>query len=350
MKKIGWGVIGAGGIADRRMIPEGILPAANAELIAIMDTDAAALQRVAAKYPSAQACRTEAELLALPAVEAVYVATPTIQHRPQCLAALAACKHVLCEKPLALSAQEGRQLVRAARDAGRLLGVDYMMRYNVYHRRIAELIRDGAIGRPVLGRAQLTCWYPKIEGAWRQIQSLGGGGALMDLTTHCVDLLEMCLGKVSQVFCLTDRLVQDYEVEDTSLLTLRFQNGALGVIDCHFNIPDQASEYVLEFHGSQGCIKAAFTIGQGAGGDVRCCLTGEAGAYDAAQNRRDAGYQPLKLEERNTYRAIIEDFGQAVAEGRPFALSAEEGLWNLQLMEAAYRSAREERMIKVSGE
>lgn len=350
MKKIGWGVIGAGGIADRRMIPEGILPAANAELLAIMDADAAVLERLAVKYPGARVCRTEAELLALPAVEAVYVATPTHLHRPQCLQALGAGKHVLCEKPLALGVLEGRQLVRAARDAGRLLGVDYMMRYNVYHRKIAELIHAGAIGKPVLGRAQLTCWYPRIEGAWRQIEAQGGGGALMDLATHCVDLLEMCLGKTSQVFCMTGRLVQDYEVEDTSLLTLRFQSGALGVIDCHFNIPDQASEYVLEFHGSLGCIKAAFTIGQGAGGDVRCCLIGEAGAYDAAQQRRDAGYQPLKLDERNTYQSIIEDFSQAVAEGRPFALSAEEGLWNLQIMEAAYRSARAERMIKVSGE
>jgi predicted dehydrogenase len=149
---------------------------------------------------------------------------------------------------------------------------------------------------------------------------------------------------------MTDCLVQDYEVEDTSLLTLRFRNGALGVVDCHFNIPDQASEYVLEIHGSQGCIKAAFTIGQGAGGDVRCCLIGDAGGYDAAQNRRDAGYQTLRLEERNTYQSIIEDFSQAIGEGRDFGISGEEGLWNLQIMEAAYRSSREGRMLKVSGE
>lgn len=350
MKKIGWGVIGAGGIADRRMIPEGILPAGNAELIAIMDTDAAALKRLGEKYPGAQVCQTEVELLGHPGVEAVYVATPTFLHRDQCLQAIDAGKHVLCEKPLALNAQEGRLMVRAARERGVRLGVDFMMRYNVYHQKIAEMIRAGAVGKPVLGRAQLTCWYPKIEGAWRQQQAQGGGGALMDLATHCVDLLEMCLGKTSHVFCMADRLVQDYEVEDASLMALRFKSGALGVVDCHFNIPDQASEYVLEIHGSQGCIKAAYTIGQGGGGEVRCCLTGEAGGYDAAQNRRDAGYQPLKLDERNTYRAIIEDFGRAIGEGRNFGISGEDGLWNLQIMEAAYRSAREERMLKVSGE
>ena len=88
-------------------------------------------------------------------------------------------------------------------------------------------------------------------------------GALMDLATHCIDLLELCLGRTSHVFCMTGRLVQNYEVEDTSLMALRFQSGALGVVDCHFNIPDEASEYVLEIYGSQGCIKAAYTIGQG---------------------------------------------------------------------------------------
>ena len=252
MKKIGWGVIGAGGIADRRMIPEGMIPADNAELIAIMDTDAAALARVGEKYPGARACRTEAELLANPAVEAVYIATPTLMHRPQCLQAIGAGKHVLCEKPLALSVPEARELARAARNAGVTLGVDFMMRYNVYHQKIAAMVRNGAIGKPVMGRAQLTCWYPRIAGAWRQNAAQGGGGALMDLATHCIDLLEMCLGKTSHVFCMTDRLVQDYEVEDTSLMALRFKSGALGVVDCHFNIPTRRANTCWKFMGPRG--------------------------------------------------------------------------------------------------
>ncbi|NQU45049.1 Gfo/Idh/MocA family oxidoreductase [bacterium] len=347
MAKNSWGVIGAGGIADRRMIPEGILDADNARLAALVDVDAGRLEELGRKYAGVKTYKTAEELLTDPNVQSVYIATPNHLHREQCLKAIAAGKHVLCEKPLAMNTAEGREIVDAARKANVRLGCDYMMRYNVYHQHIRDLVREGRVGTPVMGRAQLTCWYPRMEGAWRQEKAKSGGGAIVDLATHCLDLLESILGRITHVFCFAETRVQDYEVDDTSLLSVKFESGALGVVDCHFNVPDEASENVLEIYGSLGCIKTKLSIGQGPAGEMIECLLHEAGGYEAEQQREVAGYREIVLEGPNTYRSIVEAFGRAVEEGRDPEISGEEGLWSLAVTEAAYESARTGRLVEV---
>ena len=98
--KIKWGVLGAGGIACRRTIPEGIVPAANAELVAVMDVVPEVTQKVAADF-NATACATADELLAVEGLQAVYIASPANMHVEQFIQCAEAGKHILCEKPLA---------------------------------------------------------------------------------------------------------------------------------------------------------------------------------------------------------------------------------------------------------
>ncbi|MFC1806089.1 Gfo/Idh/MocA family protein, partial [Planctomycetota bacterium] len=165
---IGWGVIGAGGIARRRTIPEGIVPARGAKLVAVMDVDKKAAKAVAAEFGGV-ASYTEIEpLLARGDVDAVYIATPAYVHAEQALAAIKAGKHALIEKPVAMTAAEARKIAAAAKRKGVTVGTGFMMRHHGAHRKIKRLIDDGVIGTPVLGRAQLSCWYPPIQGAWRQ--------------------------------------------------------------------------------------------------------------------------------------------------------------------------------------
>ncbi|MDH7503739.1 MAG: Gfo/Idh/MocA family oxidoreductase [Verrucomicrobiota bacterium] len=95
--------------------------------------------------------------------------------------------------------------------------------------------------RPVFARAQLSCWYPQIPGAWRQDPAQGGGGAVMDMGGHCIDLLEMFFGPVSAVSCFTNRTVHNYPSEDSAVALLKFANGALGVVDTFFCMPDECS-------------------------------------------------------------------------------------------------------------
>jgi len=343
--RVAWGVIGSGGIALRRTIPEGIVPAANARLVAVYDVNQE-INRQAAERFGARAAANLDELLAAD-VEAVYVATPVHAHREQVLACARAGKHVLCEKPLGLNVAEAEEMVAACRQAGVLLGTALMMRFHSRHRAALELIRRGRLGQPVYARAQLSCWYPPIEGAWRQDPALGGGGALMDMGGHCLDLLEMFFGPMRRLVCLTARAVHGYAVEDGATVLVEFANGAVGTVDTFFSIPDEASENVLELYGSLGAILARGTIGQGSGGFMVARLRGEQAGYDAQQARAAAGGIEIAPEPVNLYRAEIEEFSRAVREGRPPAVSGEDGLRNQRLLAACYESARTGKMVEV---
>jgi len=345
---IGWGVVGAGGIADRRTIPEGIIPARNATLEAVMEPVPERLAELRDKYPNAAPCETLDELLARDGVEAVYIASPPKFHAEQTVAVAGAGKHVLVEKPMALTTAECEQMIAACERDGVKLGVGFMMRYHACHRRIKQMLADGLLGTPVMGRAELTCWYPPIEGAFRQVPADGGGGAFMDMGNHCIDLLEMLFGRTTEIALLTGRLVQEYEAEDTSVAVLRFANGAMGIIDAHFNIPDAASRNMLEVYGSMGSVTTQGTIGQMSTGSIHALLQERAAGYDAQQEREPAvNEQLIEPEPVNMYRAQIEDMGNAVAEDRPPGVSGEDGLWNHRVVLAAYESAKTGQVVRL---
>jgi len=342
---IGWGVIGAGGIASRRTIPEGIIPARGAKLAAVMDVDAARAKAASERFGGVPWHGEIEPLLARDDVHAVYIATPTIAHAPQALAASGAGKHALVEKPLAMTVAEARRIAAAAKRKGVLVGTGFMMRHHGAHVKIRQLIERGTIGKPVLGRAQLSCWYPPIEGAWRQDPKLGGGGSFIDMGNHCFDLLEMFLGRAVEVHAFTASLVHPYASEDTALVTFRFESGAVGVVDNLFNVPDEASKNVLEIYGSAGSIRCEGTIGQTPGGTVRLVAV-KAGGYDAQQQRGAARERLVPFRKVNTYRAEIEDFTRAIRTGGRPAVPIEDGIWNMRVVEAAYRSARTGRVAK----
>lgn len=347
-RRIGWGVIGAGGIARRRTIPEGILAAGNCRLASVFDPargDEVGRQFGVPAHESAEA------LLRDPAVDAVYVATPVHLHAEQCVAAAAAGKHVLCEKPLARDVAEAEQMVRAAEQHGVRLGVGLMMRFHALHQAAARMLRDGKLGKPVFARAQLSCWYPPIAGAWRQRQSASGGGALMDLGAHCLDLLELLLGPAERVCCTAGRAVHAYEVEDSALAMLEFASGARAVVDCFFNIPDDSSRNRLEIYGTEAALLAEGTIGQSPGGTMTLLPRGGSGAYDAQQSRRPDGSGgggiPVVAEPINMYRAQVEAFADAVLSGRPPPVDGVAGLRNQRLLAACYESSAGGRWVSL---
>ena len=347
-RQVGWGVIGACGIAKRRTIPEGILPAVNARLEAVMDVDHEGARQLAENY-GARWFDTLEGLLEDSEVKAVYVGTPNHLHKEHVIAAAAAGKHILCEKPLALSTADVRELIDTCKKSGVLLGVGFMMRFNVYHKKIRELIQTGALGKPVHARGQMISWHPPGEDHWRHVPEQGGGGCLMDVGPHVVDVLEMFFGRTKQVFCQCFNRVHDSPVEDTALMQLVFESGVPAMVDMSFAVPSQASEYVLEVYGSKGAIQAKYTLAQLPGGEVRTCLLEELGGFEAQEKARyQAGYQPLELETENTYQAEIEAFSQAILEGRPAPAPGEEALWNHVVIEAAYESARTGRPVEMA--
>ncbi len=345
--KVKWGVIGACGIAVRRTIHEGIIPAENAELVALMDIDKERLKEVANKYSNVRCYTKEDDLLKDEEVEVVYIATPTYLHHKQVLLAARAKKHILLEKPIAMNLEEAEEIISICKENKVKLTLDYMMRYHSYHQKIKEMLDEGKLGKLVMARAQLSCWYPPIKGAWRQELSLGGGGSLIDMGTHCIDLLEMLVGKVVEVSCYTGNLVQDYSVEDTAVVLLKFETGALGIVDNHLNIPDASSENRLEIYGSKGSILAKGTIGQDSSGHMVQRIEKEKKGYEAEQKREEIKEEEISLRSVNMYQPEIEDFSRCVLEDSEPSLKGEDGLRNLRVILAAYESANEGRSVKV---
>ena len=337
-KKIKWGVIGSGGIAKRRTIPEGIMKAGNAVLISVYDIDHEVNKKVAAQFGAVALPGIE-ELLDS-GIDAVYVASPANMHLEQVIYCARAKKHVLCEKPLGMTVAEAEKMIRVCEEEGITLGVGLMMRFVEQHKAALEIIQSGKLGKPVYGRAQLSCWYPPIDGAWRQDPTTGGGGSLMDMGSHCIDLLEMFFGKAKRVTCFINNIVHPYKSEDSAVVSIFFENGALGTVDTCFCIPDNSSKNILELYGSGGSIIARGTIGQGPAGDMTAYLDSDTSGYNAEQERNSGDGIPINPVPKNTYLAEIEEFGNSILENRLPSNSFLPGLRSQQVLEACYRSAK----------
>ena len=339
MKKVRWGILGAGGIADRRTLP-GMALAKNAEIYAVMEVDPAFSEKLRAKYNAVKAYTDTDSLLADPNIDAVYIASPVKYHAEQVRKAAMAGKHILVEKPVAMTSEESNELCKFAAKAGVLMATGLMMRYHTYHQQMKKLIEEGRLGQIVSCRAQLTCWYPDIPGNWRQLKANAGGGAMTDMGIHCLDLLEYITGgKVTKVAGLYDTKTFHYDVEDSCSALFRLSNGAFGYVDANFNIPDEAAKCRLEIYGTKGSFLAEGTIGQVEGGDVLVTLSDDALGYNAQQERDKQGAAKMSGELGNMYTKEIESFGESILNGAAVQVPATDAARIQSVIESIYKSS-----------
>lgn len=342
MRKIKWGVIGAGGIADRRTMP-GMMLAKNAEIYAVMEVDMAVAESLKSKYSAQKAYNNEADLLADPEVEAVYIASPVVYHKRQAMMAADLGKHILLEKPIALTVEEGQEVIDYCKTKGVLLATGFMMRYHAYHQAMKKIIGEGKLGQIVSCRAQLTCWYPDIPGNWRQAKATSGGGALMDMGVHCLDLIQYITGlKTKRAAGMASTLTFNYEVEDSGAMLIELENGAIGQIESHFNIPDAAARGRLEIYGTKGSMLAEGTISQAEGGKLDVMISDDSLLYDAQQDRNDVEPMKVDVEFGNMYTKEIESFSDSIINGTPVEVPAEDAVFVQDVIQSAYRTSETE--------
>jgi predicted dehydrogenase len=343
-KPLSLGIIGAGGIARRKTLPA-LARSKKCRVVAVADPVRPG--RIAAEFGVQTSYRTAEALLNDPGVEAVYIASPVRCHAEQIAQAAQAGKHVLCEKPLALNLREARAALAACRKHRVILQEGYMMKFHGAHRKVKQLIDEGRLGQLVYLRAQLSCWYPKMAGAWRQDPKTGGGGSLIDMATHLYDLLEFFGGPIQRIVARTGNLVQDYRSEDAATTLVEFASGAHGTIDAFFCIPDEASRTRLEIYGSRGALLSEGTIGQSQGGKLEGVFGLGDAAYDAAQDKdTNRRFARVPFPRINPYLAECDYFADCVRSGRsPGVNDAVNALRILDLAEKAYRSARGGRVV-----
>lgn len=340
-----WGVIGCGTVATNRTIPEGIAAADNVRLAAVADVVPGRAAAVAERY-GARAYTSADELLRDPAVQAVYVAVPPFAHAPVAIAAARHRKPTLLEKPMAINAPEARTILEAFRSSGTPLGLGFMMRYHGCHARLREMVESGAIGNVVAVRARYSVWYPpdsdRPDEAWLFDPARAGGGPLMDAGVHALDLLVHLLGRVNRLACFADTVVHGGAVEDACTILLRFDRGAQGVLQVYNCTPNYQGRNVLEVHGTRGTLVSQGTFTQ--------LPTGALLHYPKSEpdGRAEAPPQPVEVERVNMYRAEVERFSASLGRGEPYWIAGEDGLYVQQLVDAAYRSAREGVMLEVA--
>ncbi len=346
-QKIRWGVIGAGGIADRRTIP-GMMLCNNAELVAVMEINMELAEKCRAKWGCKKAYDNEADLLADPEIDAVYIASPVVLHAKQAMAAADAGKHILIEKPLAMSADEAQKVVEYCEAKGVKIAVGLMMRFGTHVQAMKKAIAEGKIGKPVSAYAQFTCWYPEIPGAWRQTKAQSGGGAMMDMGVHCIDLLQYILGSnAKEVAAFHDTLSFSYEIEDTSTVLMRMENGCQCVVQSNFNIPDRASKWRVEVFGDHGRLLGDGIIGQEDGGVLDAMFLGDQGGYVAQQDTNKAEGQTMEAEFGNAYAREIESFSNSLLTGTELEVPAWQAAQVQRIMEAAYKSNDEQKIVSL---
>jgi len=329
MNKVRWGIIGSGGIAQKRTIP-GMLLARNAECNAVMDINETVVKAVQEKFQIPRAFTSLEALLAQQDIDAVYIATPLFCHKEQVLQAAKAGKHILLEKPMGLNCEECEDIRNFCEEKNVKLGIGFMMRFHAAHQEAKKLIEEGCIGEVVSAYAKFNCWFPVSNRERQQTKAFCGGGAMMDMGIHCIDLLQYMTGlRADRVTAMCGNQIFAYpDVEDAASAVLKMNNGAMFVIEANFNIPDEIGGCKFEIYGTKGSIVAESTIGQTETGTVRFCSMDEA----------EKGFVTVEYESGNMYTKEIEAFSDAVADDGEIPVTAGEGLFNQRIVEVIYES------------
>jgi predicted dehydrogenase len=232
-------IVGAGAVSDYHHVP-GIRLDPRACLVAVCDSDPQLLEQRRAQWPVSKITTDFERLCADPEVDALIVATPNFTHRPICLAAFQHKKHVMCEKPLGLSAAEAREMYLAAKRAGVVHMTAFTYRFAPSMRYLRHLLATGALGQPRHFRSQRFLDWPETSWGWRQYQAKAGAGDLYDMTIHRLDFALDLLGPLARVcgavarFAPRDRTPDGRpcppsDVDDWSCLIGEFVCGATGV-------------------------------------------------------------------------------------------------------------------------
>jgi 1,5-anhydro-D-fructose reductase (1,5-anhydro-D-mannitol-forming) len=327
---LGWGMIGIGKLADIAIAPA-IGRQAASHLAAVCSRDLGRARQFAERHDARAAYDEYPRMLDDPAVDAVYVASPNALHREHAIPAIDAGKHVLVEKPMALSVADGQAMVDAAAAAGVTLAVGFHLRHKATALAAREALRSGRLGRVFLADISVGAGkglYPYHT--WRADPRLAGGGTMLHQGTHGIDLIAFLTDRaISEVTCQLD--VTDAD-EDVFTATCRLEDGMLATLSSHQLHAGTRPDWVV--FGEEGWLACRGGSSPFPGDE----LTFQVG--------RD-GPSTLATSQVSAYDAEVDAFVAAVGGTAALNGSGVDGLKAIAAAEALYRSARERRTVAV---
>lgn len=321
--KIRWGVLGTANIAKQRLIPA-IQQSCNGMVQAVASRHLGKARTFADELGIPQAYGSYEELLADPKIDAIYIPLPVSLHAEWSIRAAEAGKPVLCEKPLAANAAEGRKIAEAARRCQVPIMEAIMFRYHPLTCRVKEMLVAGAVGEVQLVRASFTCKPQETEGNIRFSKELAGG-ALLDVGSYCVSLMRLAVGQEpNQVRSLACFGAQS-GVDEWMTGVLGFPSGALGYFgcslksgfDCSYDMIGSTGRLLVDRGGMAAWPNEDFKIKHWSGGD----------------------YQEIVVPQANSYQLMVEDFADALRNKRLPRVALEESIRNLEVMDRLLQAA-----------
>ena len=264
------------------------------------------------------------EVLGRNDIDCVMVMTPSGTHAEVGIRVAKAGKHVITTKPMDVSTEACDQLIAACDEAGVKLAVDYQSRYVDNNYRVAEALRRGWLGRPILGEVRFKWFrsddYFEHNGGWRGTWQMDGGGSLANQGAHLLDVISWFMGDFESAYGEMAIMNHDIETEDIGLAIVHFKNGAKGVIVGTTTFPTNAY-FSAEVHGTDGGIL------------IEDVLNGKMRVFGE-------GLEERLQQINNPIHNIIEDFVKAVEEGGNVRVDGREGRRTVALLEKIYESAR----------
>jgi predicted dehydrogenase len=331
-RKVRWGVLGVANIAVQKVIP-GMQRAEHVEIAAIASRSLEKAKQAAAKLGIPQVYGSYEELLADPHIDAIYVPLPNHLHVPWSIKCLEAGKHVLCEKPIAMSALEAATLITARDAAGRKAGEAFMARTHPQWIRAQELVRDGAIGemRVVEGHFSYTNVNPDNVRNRADI----GGGALMDIGCYPITLSRMMFGEEPRrVVSIIDR-DPNFRTDRRTTVLMEYPSG-----QCTFTCATQLVPYQrMQIFGTKGRIEMEIPFNAPPDRPTRLLR-------DDGSSLVGAGVQAEEFPVCDQYTIQGDLFSRAILEDGPVAVPLEDALHNMRVIDAIVRSAESGRWEK----
>ena len=313
------------------------------------------VQQAADRLAKATGCRAYYDLkpfLSDKDIEIVTICTPSGAHCDPAIAAAEAGKHVVVEKPLEVTLERCDRIIAACEKAGVVLGTIFPSRFHQSSQQLKAAVEAGRFGKLTLGDA-IVKWYRTQEyydsGVWRGTKEFDGGGALMNQAIHSVDLLIWLMGPVAEITAQSALLAHErIEVEDCVVATIRFQNGALGVIEASTAAyPGYLKR--IELHGSVGSavmeeediIKWDFQTSMPEDAEIREKMTTKLSGGGGAADPAAIGH--------HGHAMLFADFVQAIETGKKPLIDGPEGRRSVEVICGIYEAAQSGKTVKIGG-
>lgn len=337
-RKVGFAIVGLGAYGLGVIIPQ-FANCRYSRLVAVVSGDPAKARTVAARYGlperSIYTYDTFDRIRDNPEVDVVYVVLPNAMHAEYTVRAAKAGKHVLCEKPMAVSAAECEMMIAACKAAGRKLMIGYRCHFEPFNLDAMRLARSGAAGRPRYVVSEHG-FVQRDPSKWRLKKALSGGGSLMDMGVYSLQAARYMTGEEPTAVTAresTDRRDPRFrEVEDIIQWTLDFPSGAIGQCMSMYS----ANQNHILLMGDQGRIELEPATRY----DGNRMWTGKDG-------REEEITAPPPGPGKTQFAGQLDHMAQCVLTGSEPIVSGEEGLRDLRIIEAIYRSARDGRTVRL---